>query len=134
MLDNLIGTQFEEARKQGSDSIEFCARFETVELWADPEPNAQLQLVWLLDHIRPHAAVVSRSSLVQTDTGIGDHPPAHWASQRLPAVPIHNDYLETASVAWSSWRAPTPAAWFNLLTRDLSALPQLRNTVIALLE
>jgi hypothetical protein len=114
--------------------IEFCERFETVELWADPEPNAQLQLVWLLDHIRPHAPVVSRSSLVQTDTGIGDHPPADWAERRLPAVPIQNDHLETASAALSCWRASTPVAWFDLLARDLSALPQLRNTVTALLE
>jgi hypothetical protein len=50
-LDNLNGAQLEEARKQGAGLIEFCERFETVELWADPEPNAQLQLVWLLDHI-----------------------------------------------------------------------------------
>jgi hypothetical protein len=133
-LDNLSGAQFEEARKQGSGLIEFCERFDTIELWADPEPNAQLQLVWLLDHIRPHAHVVSRSTLVQTDARIGDQSPSHWPKLRLTAVPIHNDHLEAASAAWSSWRAPTPVAWFDLLARDLSALPQLRNTVIALLE
>ena len=114
--------------------IEFCARFETVELWADPDPNAQLQLVWLLDQLRPHADVASKTVLVQTDTRIGDHPPTDWAEQRLRAVPIHEGHLETASAAWSSWQAPTPVAWFDLLARDLTALPQLRNTVIALLE
>jgi hypothetical protein len=133
-LDNFRGAYLEEARKQGAGLIEFCQRFETVELWADPEPNSQLQLVWLLDYVRPHAHVVSRSTLVQTDAAIGNHPPAYWAGQRLTAVPIHDDHLEVASAAWSSWRAPTPAAWFDLLTRDLSALPHLRNTVIALLE
>jgi hypothetical protein len=133
-LDNLSDTQFEEARKQGSGLIEFCERFGTVELWADPEPNAQLQLAWLLDHIRPHADVVSRSALVQTGAAIGNQPPTDLARQRLTAVPIRNDHLETASAAWSSWCAPTPVAWFDLLARDLSALPQLRNTVIALLE
>jgi hypothetical protein len=133
-LDNLRGAHLEEARKQGSGLIEFCERFETIELWADPDPNPQLQLVWLLDHIRPHADVASKTALVQTDTRIGDHPPTHWAGQRRTAVPIHNDHLEAAGAAWSSWRAPTPVAWFDLLARDLSTLPQLRNTVIALLE
>jgi hypothetical protein len=132
--DNLSGAQFEDVHKQGLGLIEFCERFETIELWADPEPNAQLQLVWLLDHIRPHAPVVSRSSLVQTDIRIGDRPPADWAEQRSPAVPVHTDHLEAASAAWSAWRAPTPAAWFGLLARDLSAFPQLQNTVTALLE
>jgi hypothetical protein len=133
-LDNLRAAHLEQARKQGLGLIEFCARFEEVELWADPDPNAQLQLVWLLDHIRPHADVASKTVLIQAHTKIGDHPPTDWAKQRLTAVPIRNDHLETASAAWSSWRAPTPVAWLDLLARDLSALPQLRNTVIALLE
>ena len=30
--------------------IDFCERCETIELWADPEPNAQLTLIWLLDY------------------------------------------------------------------------------------
>jgi len=133
-LDNLNGAQLEEARKQGAGLIEFCERFETVELWADPEPNAQLQLVWLLDHIRSHADLASQTALVQTDTRIGDRPPTNWAEQRPKAVPIRKDHLEIATAAWSSWRAPTPVAWFDLLARDLTALPHLGNTVIALLE
>src|SRR5262249_1556336 len=47
---------------------------------------------------------------------------------------IHNDHLEIASAAWAAWRGPRPTAWFDLLAHDLSALPQLRNTVMALLE
>jgi len=133
-LDNLSGAHLEEARKQGVGLIEFCERFETVELWADPEPNAQLQLVWLLDHIRSHADLASKTALVQTDTRIGDRPPTNWAEQRLRAVPIRKDHLETATAAWSSWRAPTPVAWFDLLAQDLTALPQLRDAIIALLE
>jgi hypothetical protein len=133
-LDNLCGAHLEKARKQGVGLIDFCERFETVELWADPGPNAQLQLTWLLDYIGAHADVASKTVLVQTDTRIGDHPRTDWAEQRLRVVPIRKDHLETACAAWSSWRAPTPVAWFDLLQRDSSALPQLRNTVIALLE
>jgi hypothetical protein len=34
--------------------IEFCARYDTVELWIDPDPNAQLNQIWLLDFLRGH--------------------------------------------------------------------------------
>jgi hypothetical protein len=109
-LDNLRGADLEEARKQGLGLIEFCERFETIELWADLDPNAQLQLAWLLDYMKPRGHVVSRSSLVQTDIGIGNHPSADWARQQPPAIPINTGHLETARAAWSAWRAPTPAA------------------------
>jgi hypothetical protein len=133
-LGNLSSIQFEETRKQGAGLIEFCERFETIELWADPDANAQLQLVWLLDYFRDRRMDTSKLALVQTDDPIGSQAPADGARLRRAAVPIRRDHLETANSAWSSWRAPTPAAWFDLLARDLSALPQLRNTVIALLE
>lgn len=118
----------------GRTLAEFCADFDIVELWADPEPNEQLQPVWLLDYLRPHADVIPRSALVQPDVRIGERPPAEWVKQRPRAVPIHDDHLEIASAAWAAWRSPTPAAWFDLLSQDLSALSKLRHTVIALLE
>jgi hypothetical protein len=113
---------------------EFCERFDAIELWADQEPNEQLQLVWLLDFLRSHANVIAKSAFVQTNVRIGGRLPAEWVKQRPRAAPIHNDHLEVASAAWSAWRAPTPVAWFDLLAQDLSALPQLRHTVLALLE
>jgi len=93
-----------------------------------------LQLVWLLDHLRPHSAVVSRLSLVSTNAGIGDLSTEQWIARRPRAVPIHTDHIEVASAVWAAWRASTPAAWFDLLAQDLSAFPQQRNTVTALLE
>jgi hypothetical protein len=44
---------------------ELCAKCEAVELWINPESNAQLMLLWLLDYLRPHANVTSRLRLVQ---------------------------------------------------------------------
>ena len=35
-----------------SSLAEFCEPYETVELWFDLRPNAQLQLIWLLDYFR----------------------------------------------------------------------------------
>jgi hypothetical protein len=114
--------------------IDFCERCETIELWADLEPNAQLTLVWLLDYLRHHAKTVSKLTLVQANVRIGGHAPEEIAGWRLPAVKILNDHLETASAVWQAYRAPTPQDWFDLLSRDLSVLPQLRQTVQELLE
>src|SRR5262245_51902476 len=61
-----------EARADGLGLIEFCERFDAVELWADPEPNAQLQLIWLLYYLRRHSNVVARLALVQTKVRIGE--------------------------------------------------------------
>ena len=30
--------------------LEFCEPNDIIELWFDPDPNDQLQLIWLLDH------------------------------------------------------------------------------------
>jgi hypothetical protein len=35
--------------------IEACERCETVELWMETQPNAQLVLIWLLDYLGPQA-------------------------------------------------------------------------------
>ena len=133
-LDNLNNDGLDEARSRGLGLVEFCERFDAVELWIDPEPNSQLQMIWLLDYLRPHANVTSRLSLVQTDFSIGGQRPEDVVRLRPQAVPIRNDHLETAGAAWAAWRASTPEAWFDLLARDVSALPCLRNAVISLLE
>ncbi|WP_334395664.1 hypothetical protein [Bradyrhizobium sp. AZCC 2289] len=114
--------------------IELCTKCEAVELWINPEPNAQLMLLWLLDYLRPHANVTSRLALVQADFSIGNQLPRELAALRPQAVPVRNDHLEIAASAWAAWRAPTPQAWFDLLARDLKTFLHLRNTVISLLE
>jgi hypothetical protein len=133
-LDNLTGARLTQAKSDGLALVEFCQRFEAIELWADPEPNAQLQLIWLLDHFRHHATIASRLSLIQADSGIADLPSSELSSQRLLAVPIGDTHLDIAGAAWAAWRSSTPEAWFGLLGRDVSALPRLRDAIIALLE
>lgn len=114
--------------------IDLCEPFDTIELWIDPDPNAQLILLWLLDYLRPHEKIVSKLNLVQADDPVGSHLSEDIAAWRIPATKILNGDLEIAGLAWQAWRAPTPEAWFALLARDMTALPYLRNTVIALLE
>jgi len=72
--------------------------------------------------------------LVQADTVIGNHQPEELIERRLPIVIILNEHLEAASIAWQAWHASTPQDWFNLLSKNLSALPRLRGTVVELLE
>jgi len=114
--------------------IDLCERCETIELWIDPEPNAQLTLVWLLDYLRHHGDTASKPTLVQADYAIAEQPPESISRWRPRAVKILNDHLEAASLAWQAYRQPTPRDWVKLLGKDLSILPQLRQAVVELLE
>jgi hypothetical protein len=133
-LDFIRSRHLEEIEGKNLGLIDLCERCETIELWVDPEPNAQLTLIWLLDYLRHHQKTASKLTLVQADVRIGNHPPKEVAQWRLPAVKILNDHLETASAAWQAYRQPKPQDWFNLLDEDLSVLSQLRQTVLELLE
>jgi hypothetical protein len=113
--------------------IEACERCETVELWIDTEPNAQLVLLWLLDYLGPRAKTL-RMILRHVDASLGETEPARLAKSKFMGVAITDDHIEIASLAWRAFRAPTPHAWFDLLGRDLSILPQLRRCVLEMLE
>ena len=133
-LDFVRARYLEEIQGKDLGLIDLCERCETIELWVDPEPNAQLTLIWLLDYLRRHGKTASKLTLVQADAAIGGHLPEQVATWRLPAVKILNDHVETASAAWQAYRAATPQDWFNLLGKDLSVLPQLRKAAVELLE
>ncbi|MGH6710773.1 MAG: hypothetical protein ACREEK_17590 [Bradyrhizobium sp.] len=111
---------------------EFCQQYETVELWFDTRPNAQLTLIWLLDYFRSYPETVERLKfrlidldMIQLDV-LGKWQP--------PTVEITDKELETASSAWRAYAAPTPQACFDLLGKDLSALPLLKPVLVDLLE
>jgi hypothetical protein len=111
---------------------EFCEYYEIVELWFDVRPKAQLKLIWLLDYFHTHPETVARLKLRLVDLEmVGLEKFGRWDP---PAVDITEAELATASAAWQAWRSPTPAACFDLLATDLSALPLLRPVLIDLLE
>jgi hypothetical protein len=93
-----------------------------------------LILIYLLDHFRRHAKFASTLTLFQAGVVIADQPPETLSEWRPPPVAVMNDHLEIASTAWQAYRQRTPRDWFELLGRDLSVLPQLRQTVQDLLE
>lgn len=114
--------------------VEFCEPYETIELWFDQEPIDQLQLIWLLGSFSAYPAIASRLRLaiVKLDSSF-DH--AEGLPRRsIPLVRIGEDGLRMAANAWQAYRAPTPQACFDLLQTDLSAVPQLRLSLLDLLE
>jgi hypothetical protein len=119
---------------KGMGFFEFCARCEWIELWVDPAPNAQLMLIWLLSCFRANPEAATRLSLVQANVSIPKKRPDEIERWVPSPVGVTSDHLGIASLAWSAYRAPTPQPWFDLLREDLSLLPQLRRTVLALLE
>jgi hypothetical protein len=119
---------------KNSGLLDVCGRCETIELWIEPEPNDQLVLIWLLDYFHAHAPLATKLVLCHVDVSLGDADPKRLANWKFRNVGITSEHLEIASLAWQAYRAPTPQPWFNLLTRDLSILPQLRRCVLDMLE
>jgi hypothetical protein len=122
----------ENRRRRDVGLAEFCEQYETVELWFDIDPNAQLQLIWLLDYFRSYPKIVARLKLrLVYREMIGLEGFGKW---RPPAVDVTEQELATASTAWLAYRAATPEGCFDLLAKDLSALPLLKPVLIDLLR
>jgi hypothetical protein len=124
----------ENRRHRDLSLADFCQHYETVELWFDIRPEDQLQLIWLLDYFRGHPEAVARLKLRLVDQdmiGIGSHGISNW---NPPIVDVTEKELAAAQAAWQAYRSPTPEACFDLLQRDLSALPLLKPVLLDLLE
>ena len=132
-LDSVPPRRLDQFGMNGLGLIEACARCETVELWMETEPNAQLVLIWLLDYLGPQAKNLN-IILRHVDASLGDTTPTRLAGLKFPGVAINDRHIEIARLAWQAFRASTPHDWFNLLSRDLSVLPQLRRCVWEMLE
>ncbi|MGH9692807.1 MAG: hypothetical protein ACRD5Z_01595, partial [Bryobacteraceae bacterium] len=111
---------------------EFCPQYETVELWFDTDPNAQLQLIWLLDYFRSHPEAIAKLKLRFVDQEMTELD--RLDKWQPPAFNVTERELATASAAWRAYQATTPEACFELLGQDLSALPLLRPALIDLLK
>jgi hypothetical protein len=114
--------------------VEFCQNFETVELWYDPDPNDQLQLIWLLDHLRLHPDILPRLKLGLVSFDLNSIPLEGLGKRQVPVVDVTGKELETAGRSWQAYRATTPEACVDLLANDLSALPLLRPVLTDLLN
>lgn len=126
--------QSENREHQDLSLAEFCQQYETVELWFDMRPAAQLKLVWLLDYFSSYPETVARLKMrVVEREMVGLHPNA-LSKWRPPLISVIEKDLATASAAWQAYRSPTPEACFELFHQDLSALPLLKPVLRDLLE
>jgi hypothetical protein len=114
--------------------FELCTKFDSIEVWVDPQPNDQLVLVWLLDLLRPYKEITTKLSLVHTDDIVANYAPESVAKWKLPAFKVTENHLVTANRAWPAYLADTPQPCFDLLMTDLMILPRLRSALIAMLE
>jgi hypothetical protein len=115
--------------------VEFCEPYDTIELWFEATPQDQLQLVWLLDHLRSSPLLAHKLALRLLPSELMVNPDYDFAEREpdIPLVHVGAEEFETARLAWSAYCAQTPEACFNLLHRDLSALLMLRPALLELL-
>jgi hypothetical protein len=124
--------QSENRKHRDLSLAEFCQHYETVELWFDMWPDAQLKLIWLLDYFGscPEAAARLKLRLVDREMISLDR----LGKWRPLLVDIRLRDLATARAAWQAYRSPTPEACLELLQQDLSGLLLLRPVMHDLLE
>lgn len=106
--------------------FELCAKFDSIEVWVDPQANDQLVLVWLLDLLRPYKEITTKLSLMHTDDAVANYRAESVAKWKLPAFKVTDNHLALASRTWQAWCAPTPGPRLDLLMKDLALFPRLR--------
>ncbi|WFU84096.1 hypothetical protein QA645_15530 [Bradyrhizobium sp. CIAT3101] len=114
---------------------EFCEPYDEIELWFAATARDQLQLVWLLDHLSGCPALAQKLTLRLLDSDLRFSPDYDFAKSEphIPVGDVRAEDFETAKLAWSAYRAPTPEPCTKLLHRDLSGLLMLRPALLELL-
>jgi hypothetical protein len=130
--------QEERTASSVADALARCAReaatFDQVELWIDPNPDAQLHLVLLLDWLRGYPELVVKLALVELDIPLGEQRPDRIPHLSPETRRVDGSMCELATTCWRAYRQPTPQPWFELLLSDLRSLPRLEKTVGRLLR
>jgi hypothetical protein len=115
--------------------MDMCKRFEDIEIWPNPDPNSQLQLVQLLGWLRSCPDIVQKLTLASPDFRISQRKPEDIASLRPRPGKISDAQFDIANLALRAFQQPTPEACFRLTReRSLDDLPHLRRALGQLLE
>jgi hypothetical protein len=111
---------------------ELCVQHDPITLWIDPDANAQLLLVQLLDWLGSLPQIAPRLWLKQPESPLARRRPGDWL---FPPRRIDQADIALAGRAWRAFAAPDPRAWAAL--RDdaaLARLPGLGRTVALMLD
>jgi hypothetical protein len=89
----------------------------------------------LLDHLGSCPALAQKLGLRLLDSELmfGPHYDFAGCEPAIPIVDVTAEEFETAKLAWSAYRAPTPEACLGLISKDLSAMPMLKPALVDLL-
>jgi hypothetical protein len=99
-----------------------------------------LQAVQIAQQVRPFqrqtllCAEIGELFLVHPEDRLAERPAGDPATTQAVRLPVQEIHLRLASRAWRAFTQPTPEAWFDLLTENVSALPYLRRTVLEMLQ
>ena len=124
----------DDEKRQDLSLAEFCDGFDAIELWFDPHPNDQLQLIWLLDHFRSRPKIAAKLVFRLVDFDLLGVDEEELRRFEVFDLSVTEAELNTASRSWQAYCSPTPQACFDLLSSNLSALPLLRLALVELLE
>jgi len=124
----------DDEERQDLGLVEFCEAYDAIELWFDPHPNDQLQLIWLLDHFRFYPKTAAKLVFRLVDFDLLGAREAELRRFEVFDLSVTEAELTTASRSWQAYCSPTPEACFDLLSSNLSALPLLRPALVELLE
>ncbi|PPQ19166.1 hypothetical protein CV770_11850 [Bradyrhizobium sp. AC87j1] len=113
----------------------FCKAygFDLIELWFDPRPNDQLQLVWILDYLRSQSYMAERLKLRLVDFDLLEADAVRLRDRAVRVFDVTEPDFEAARMAWEAYRAPTPELCFGLLGREFPTLPFLKPAMEQLL-
>lgn len=107
---------------------------DSVDIWADPSPAAQLRLLLVLQ-ILAHLAIDTRHiAVVHASGDIGDMEPEQAARLVKLRQPLGERQRSLADAAWSALLSGTPEKLAALLQQSLSPLPYLGPAIRRLLE
>ena len=121
------------ALRYWSELLALCRRHERIALWIDPDPDAQLRFVQLVDWLGAHPDVIAKLHVVHADAALGERDAEDLRTMHPAIEPVGEAHLRTARAAWHAYRYPTPQAFAALLVDDLDVLPHLRRAVTLLL-
>jgi hypothetical protein len=126
------GHDEEKCRKDLSDQDEALSRFrdhEEVVLWFEHDLFCQVNLIYLLTWFHEQQPGGAKLSLVCVNEFMGPMSPEQMASLFDKRHEVSAAEFQVAAMAWRAYCSPDPEDIENLLGKDTSALPYLRDAL-----
>ena len=111
-----------------------CRYANRIEIWADPNPAAQLRLLLVLHALGWLRVGLDGIHIVHATQDIGELQADQVGRLNRLCQPLNDRQRLLAETAWTAFRKPTPEAWAALKSQSLSALPFLGAAIDRLLD